>query len=110
MYDSMANSVVNLVNTLGMSEERIKQMFNVADGDDYEQAYKKVFNLISGDKVDFLDSSGDETTFKELANNQLKGLMTEQDIKDAFTSAGYKDAKLDTDKGWVEYTDSEGKT
>ena len=110
MYDTMATSVVNLVDTMGMSEERIKQMFNIADGDDYEQAYKEVFDKISGDKVDFLDSSRDETTFKELANNQLKGLMTEQDIKDAFTSAGYKDAKLNTDKGWVEYTDSEGKT
>jgi hypothetical protein len=110
MYDNMASSVVNLVDTLGMSEERIKQMYNIADGDDYEQAYKEVFDKISGDKVDFLDSSGGETDFKELANNQLKGLMTEQDIQDAFTSAGYKDAKLDTDKGWVEYTDSEGKT
>jgi hypothetical protein len=36
MYDSMASSIVNLVDTMGMSDERIKQMFNVADGTDYQ--------------------------------------------------------------------------
>ena len=110
MYDTMATSVVNLVDTLGMSDERVKQMFNIADGTDYQQAYDEVFNKISGDNADMLNDSGDEDTFKELANNQLKGLMSEQDIQDAFTNAGYKDAKVNNAKGWVEYTDAEGKT
>jgi hypothetical protein len=64
----MANSVVNLVDTMGMSEERIKQMFNIADGSEYKQAYKEVFDKISGDNVRFLNDSGAETDFKELAN------------------------------------------
>jgi hypothetical protein len=56
MYDNIADSVVSLVDTLGMSEERIKQMFNIVDGDEYKAAYDEMWNKL-GDSVS--DDSAD---------------------------------------------------
>jgi hypothetical protein len=52
MYNAMATSVVNLVDTLGMSEERIKQMFNIADGEAYQKAYDEMETKITDDVID----------------------------------------------------------
>lgn len=109
MYDAMASSVVGLTNTMGMSDDRIQQMYNIADGESYKEAYNKVYDAISGKKVDFIDDSGAQTKVTDLASGKLEGIMTEQQIKNAFENAGYKDYKLDQENGKISYIGADGK-
>ena len=111
MYDAMASSIVGLTDTLGMSDDRIQQMYNIADGDSYEEAYNKVYDAISGKNVNFIDetSDGAQDSVTGLAHGALKNLMTEQEIDNAFENAGYKDYELDQKKGKISYIGADGK-
>ena len=83
-------------------------MFNINDGEDYQAAFDTVYNKLEGKT--FFNDSGDEATFEELVakGGALHGLMTVEDIKNALTSAGYKDAYLDGDKGVLKYVGTDG--
>jgi hypothetical protein len=37
-----------LVDTIGMANERINQMFNIADGEQYKEAYDYMGELLDG--------------------------------------------------------------
>lgn len=102
LYDSMVNTVVSLVDTLEMSDQRIKQMFNLVDGEIYGEAYKEAYEQLSDDVID--GSSGEDTLKNALFD---KGL-TESQINEAFVAAGYKNAKFNTKSKEIEYTDENG--
>jgi hypothetical protein len=57
----MASSIVGLVDTMGMADERIKQMFNFADGEVYEEAYKEMEGALTN--VDLIDDSSTDDTW-----------------------------------------------
>ena len=101
MYDSMANSVVNLVDTTGKSEERIKQMFNIADGSAYQKAYDEMEATLTDDLLNIQKG--------ETAQDFLNTIgMTQDQLDEAFAQAGYKGASYDIASRTVSYTDEEG--
>ena len=97
VYDSMASSIVSLVDTLGMSEERIKQMFNIADGAAYQEAYQKMENLVSGATLNQKDWGED---WHESVEKATDGMVDEDYVNKALRHAGYMDAVLNA-KGQV---------
>ena len=96
LYDSMATSIVNLVDTMGKSEERIKQMYNIADGEGYQEAYAKMEAKITDDIIN-IRSSEDETSFYEAIE------LTSEQVNEAFAQAGYLNATYDAKTRTVTY-------
>ena len=103
-YDSMASSVVSLVDTMGMAEARIDQMFNLADGEVYEEAYNEMDKML--EDADLVQGDSGET-WGESFEKATGGKYDETYVEQALSEAGYKDAKLEED-GKVSYTDKDG--
>lgn len=105
MYDQMASSVVGLVDTLAMSQERINQMFNLVDG----EAYKKVYEDIKGNlgKTNLVDgnSDGNQTSLADATG----GVLTDDDWGSILAHAGFKNATMNANDGTIQYYDEEKK-
>ena len=102
-YDSLASSVVSLVDTMGKSEEQIKQMYNLADGEAYDKLYKEMESKF--DDVDFRDDSGDGWGGIKEASG-----LTDEQVAEAFERAGFKNAEYSVDTGKITYDDGNTRT
>ena len=112
MYDSLASAIVGTVDTMSKADERINQLFNIVDGEDYKEkkeSIEKAFQEKFGEEFDVSDKGKLKNidTFK----NNLEGIaaanglnMTADDIvKNAiYEKYGYENARITSD-GKLQY-------
>ena len=101
VYDNMAKSVVNLVDTLGKSEERIKQMYNIADGKGYQEAYEEMEAKITDDAINVSSTEDPQSFYNAIG-------LTSTQVNEAFAQANYKNATYNARTRTVTYKDENG--
>ena len=105
IYDTIASTIASTVDTTGMSQEKISQMYNFASGSVYEETYNKVIDTWLDDAD--LDQRASDQDWGESVYDATDGMIDQAFVNKALENAGYKDASLGK-KGNVVYRNSEG--